>query len=113
MHMAFWFMHAAKPSFLQRYYILLTFFFHLQKTALDFLNPLAFHLYYGIHEYEYEPPRGDNPEKFVGGLPPIIDESICGNGTYIDEVGLTSQENVIFRIMIISAPRILWEKLPF
>ncbi len=58
-----------------------------QKTAQDFLEPVDFHVYYGIHEYPFEEnPRGDNPIKFPGGLPPIIDENICGNGTHIDEV---------------------------
>ena len=38
-----------------------------------------------MYPYE-ENPRGDEPQKFVGGLPPIIDENICGNGTLISEV---------------------------
>ncbi|XP_072037891.1 integrin alpha-9-like [Amphiura filiformis] len=60
---------------------------YLEKTAEDFLEPVDFHVYYGVHEYPFvENPRGDNPIKFPGGLPPIIDENICGNGTYVEEL---------------------------
>ncbi|XP_072037668.1 integrin alpha-9-like [Amphiura filiformis] len=59
---------------------------YLEETAVDFLTPLFFYLYYGLTDYSNERVGGDRAPRFFSGLPPIIDENICGNGSFVDEL---------------------------
>ncbi|XP_022083756.1 integrin alpha-9-like [Acanthaster planci] len=58
-------------------------FVYLKSEARDFLTPVRFLLTYDIWDYPDEPPRrGDEVSSpFPGGLPPVIDNPSCSNGT--------------------------------